>query len=376
MPWEVQPVSELRLAFVHQVVTLHSSVTEACAKFGVSRKTGYKWLGRYRREPQEPLLNQSRRPHGSPERTDETIEQKVLEVRQQLHWGARKIHAYLSRQGVCVPSSRTVNNILRRRGLIAPKTTTDPIHYFERPAANELWQCDHKGPLEIDRRKVHPFTVIDDHSRFLLVVRTCLDLTMKTCFQVLWDTFGEFGLPQSILCDNAFGTTFQVPKTISWFDAQLIRLDIQPIHGRPYHPQTQGKVERLHGTFEQEVWPYVRRDSIDHFDADINRWRQEVYNTIRPHEALGDQPPLSRYSPSLRKRPARIPEVEYPVGAVVRKVHSSGDVRWRGYRILAGRGLVGQWVRIDDRGHEVVIYYGWKPIRCLAHDHLQGDTML
>jgi transposase InsO family protein len=298
MPWEVQPVSELRLAFVHQVVTLHSSVTDACAKFGVSRKTGYKWLGRYRREPKRPLLNQSRRPLGSPKRTDETIEQKILEVRQRYRWGARKIHAYLSRQGLCLPSSRTVNNILRRRGAIGAKTTADPVQCFERSQSNELWQCDHKGPLEIDRRKVYTFAVIDDHSRFLLAIRGCLDLTMKTCFQILWDAFGEFGMPESILCDNAFGTTFEVPKTISWFDAQLIRLGIHPIHGRPYHPQTQGKIERLNGTLERELWPYVRRDLIAHFDADINRWRQEVYNTIRPHEALGDQPPLSRYCPS------------------------------------------------------------------------------
>jgi hypothetical protein len=130
---------------------------------------------------------------------------------------------------------------------------------------------------------------------------------MQTAFAVLWDAFGEFGLPGSMLCDNAFGTSYSTPKTISWFDAQLIRLGISPIHGRPYHPQTQGKVERLHGTFQRELWPTIRRDSLDHFAADLTRFRRQVDNTQRPHEALGDQPPLSRYRPSSGAGSSNIP---------------------------------------------------------------------
>ena len=183
-------------------------------------------------------------------------------------------------------------------------------------------------------------------------------------------------MPQSVLCDNAFGTTFEVPKTVSWFDAQLIRLGIRPIHGRPYHPQTQGKVERLHGTLEREVWPHVRRDSLLHFSEDVNHWRTQVYNTIRPHEALGDKPPLSRFCPSPRPRPAEIPEVEYPSGSITRKVSTSGDIRWRKYRILAGGGLVGQYVRIEERDHEIAVYYAWKQVRGIPHAQLKLGTML
>lgn len=377
MPWKVVPMSEIRLAFVHQVVSLHTSVAEACRKFQISRKTGYKWLRRYQEEPAQPLTDRSRRPNASPGRSEECAELCIVAVRRRFGWGPEKIHDYLTARGVAVPSSRTVANILRRRGLIAPATVEIATpQFFERSAPHHLWQCDHKGPLEIARQKVHPFTVLDDHSRYLLALRPCLDLTMPTAFAVLWNAFGEFGLPESVLCDNAFGTTFQVPKTLSWFDAQLIRLGIDPLHGRPYHPQTQGKVERLNGTLEREVWPRVRRDSLTHFAEDINRWRAEVYNPLRPHEALGGQPPLSRFAPSPRPRPATMPEVEYPPGSILRKVSTVGDVRWRTYRILAGRGLVGQWVRIEDRGHEVALYYAWKQIRCLANEQLQRDTML
>lgn len=376
MPWKVVPVSEIRLAFVHQVVSLHDSVAEACRKFQISRKTGYKWLRRFERKSDEPLTDRSRRPHASPGRTQEAVELCVVAVRRRFGWGPEKIHDYLVARGIAVPSARTVASILRRRGVIGPAPpASEPLQRFERSAAHHLWQCDHKGPLEIARRKVHPFTVLDDHSRYLLALRPCLDLTMATAFRVLWDAFGEFGLPESVLSDNAFSARYQTLQTVSWFDAQLIRLGIQPVHGRAYHPQTQGKVERLHGTLQRELWPRVRRDSLTHFEEDIERWRTEIYNVMRPHEALGGKPPLSRFTFSPRPRPITIPEIEYPTGSILRKVSSGGDISWRGCRILAGCGLVGQWVRIEENDQEIALYYAWKQIRLLAKDQLKSDTM-
>jgi Integrase core domain len=199
---------------------------------------------------------------------------------------------------------------------------------------------------------------------------------MKTAFAMLWDAFAEHGLPSALLCDNAFGTTFEVPKTISWFEARLIRLGIQPIHGRPYHPQTQGKVERLHGTLQRELWPHIRRDSLGNFSQDLEHWRSDVYNTCRPHEALADQPPASQWAPSSRTRPSSLPEVTYPTGALLRKVSTSGDVRWRGYRILAGRGIVGQLVRIEESDSNIDLYYHWKRIRSINTQLLKTDIML
>lgn len=378
MPWENPPVSEVRLAFIHQVITLNSSVAHACREFRISRKTGYKWLDRYRQQPEQPLNDLSRKPRTSPKRTGDPVETRILEVRDRFGWGARKIHAFLTERNVPVPAARTITNILRRHGRIVTKQKTDPenIQFFERSQPHQLWQCDHKGPIEVGRRKLHPFTVLDDHSRFLIALEPCLDVSMKPAFDVLWKAFGEFGMPEAILCDNAFSTAFQVPKTISWFEAQLIRLHIQPIHGRPYHPQTQGKVERLHGTLEREVWPHVRKDSIDHFDEDITNWRRDVYNTIRPHEAIGDKPPVSRFRPSTRTRPKRLPPVEYEAGSLLRIVSTSGDVRWNNLRILAGRGLVGQFVRIEERDHEIALFYDWKEIRTIPVQHLIPGKML
>jgi transposase InsO family protein len=377
VPWKVEPVSEIRSAFVHQVLSLKTSVAEACRKFRVSRKTGYKWLSRYGRDPLQPLVDRSRRPCLSPARTAAALEDQILAIRSQFGWGPRKIRAYLVQRGLSLPSVRTVANILRRRGAMTPSEPAESSpQRFQRETPHQLWQCDHKGPLEVERRKVYPFSVLDDHSRFLLALGPCLDLTMKTAFDVLWNTFGEFGLPEALLCDNAFSTTYTVPKTLSWFEAQLVRLGIRTLHGRPYHPQTQGKVERLHGTLERELWPRARRDCLEHFRSDLSDWRLQVYNSVRPHEALGDQPPLTRFQPSPRPRPKDLPKVEYPSDAQLRKVSGAGDIRWRGYRILASHGLIGEHVRIEENDYEIQVFYSWKKIRSIPLSTLNRDKML
>jgi transposase InsO family protein len=343
MPWKVQPVSEIRTAFVHHLVTLGRSVAATCRDFGISRATAYKWLGRYRARPDEPLDDRPRRPHRSPGRTGPEIEDRILEVRDRWGWGPRKIHAYLTAQGLALPSARTVGSVLHRHGRTAPRTAEpSAVQRFERGAPNELWQCDFKGYLEVARQRTWPFALLDDHSRYLLALRPCPDQTMATAWAVLWDTFGAVGLPEALLCDGAFAARGPGMTGLSWFEARLIRLGIRPVHGRPYHPQTQGKVERLNGTLEAEVWPRVRWDDPAHFAADLEAWRSGVYNAVRPHEALGDRPPLSRWRPSPRPRPAELPAVEYPAGSEVRKVSTVGDVRWQGYRLLAGRGIIGK----------------------------------
>jgi transposase InsO family protein len=382
MPWSVPAVSEIRLAFVQEVLTWHRPVAEACRKYGISRKTGHKWRRRHHDEPAASLHDRSRRPRHSPERTPNAVEAAVLAVRDRFGWGAGKIRDFLRNQAVlapaALPSERTVGNILRRHGRAARGTRGPeaPPQFFCRSQPNELWQCDFKGPVEVERRKVHPFTVLDDHSRFLLALRVCPDVTMASAGAVLWDTLGEFGLPEGLLCDNAFGTQYPSLPTLSWFEARLIRLGIRPSHGRPYHPQTQGKVERLHGTLEAEVWPYVDRTAVAAFARDLQRWRVEVYNPLRPHEALGGQPPLSRFRPSPRARPAQLPEVSYAPGSITRKVDKGGDVSWRGYRILVGAGLHGEVVRLEERDREVAVFYCWKEVRCLSSAQLVKGKML
>ena len=199
---------------------------------------------------------------------------------------------------------------------------------------------------------------------------------MLTAWNVLWQLFGDVGLPDAILCDNAFGTHTPGIRTISWFEAQLLRLGIRPLHGRPYHPQTQGKVERFHGTLTREVWPRVRRDTLPNFTADLEAWRVNVYNSVRPHEAIGDQPPVTRWTPCLRRRPDALPPVLYPPDADIRKVTSTGDVSWRSCKLLVGRGLIGQWVRVDEDDHEVTLTYANHEIRRIPLANFRRGVMI
>lgn len=376
MPWGTTTVSELRTALVHAVRTAGRCVTQAAKDFGISRKTAHKWLARF--DGQQAMSNQSRRPLHSPNRTSDTLEAAVLAVRDQYGWGPRKIHAYLTNNQKPTPPIRTIADILRRHQRIK-HATPEPTDYqrFERPTPNELWQLDFKGWIEIERQKISPLTILDDHSRFLLALRPCTDLTMRTAWNVLWDTLGEYGLPEAVLCDNAFGTPSRPEsRGVSWFESRLIRLGIQPIHGRPYHPQTQGKVERLHGTLMRELYPRLDTSSLASFTAGLDQWRQCVYNPTRPHEALGDQAPVTRWRPSSRVRPRELPVVVYPSGSILRRVGSNGLIGYRGRDILAGEGLMGESVRIEECDGCIAVFYAAKEIRRIPLDNLLRTATL
>lgn len=378
MPWSSPTVSELRTAFVHAVRTAGRPVATAARDFGIARKTAYKWLARF--DARQPVRELSRTPHTSPARTRPDLEHAVLGVRDEYGWGPRKIHAYLCRQGPPPPAIRTIADILRRHHRIArptPPADAPATQRFERAQPNERWQLDFKGWIESARARVSPLSILDDHSRFLLALRPCTDLTMATAWTVLWDTFGEYGLPEQILCDNAFGTP-GVPYSpgVSWFESRLIRLGIRPTHGRPYHPQTQGKVERLHGTLVREVYPRLDLTSLTTFTAGLDHWRQTIYNPLRPHEALGDHPPATRWRPSPRRRPAALPAVEYPPGSTLRRVGSNGLFEYRKARILAGQGLAGEAVRLEERDDCLVVSYTTKEIRRIPLDRLPGSGIL
>lgn len=370
MPWQVQPMSDIRLAFIHQVLTLKVPLAVACRQFSISRKTGYKWLRRFHDQPGQSLVDHSRRPKSSPRKTAQDIEQKILAVRDEFTWAGPKIHKILSDRGLDMPSVRTITNILKRNNRVKSKLPQAPLQRFERAQPNELWQLDHKGPLEIVRQKVYPLAILDDHSRYLLCLKPYIDMLHITVWQCLWELMGQVGMPEAILCDNFYKPRGHSSAGLSWFDSRLLRLGIQPAHCRPYHPQTQGKLERINRTMEQEVWAKADRSSLIAFAASLENWRSEVYNTLRPHEALGMKTPISLWTPSARKRPDRLPELEYPYGSLLRKVHSSGIITYRSCRILIGAGVAGDTVRLEENNSTLEIYYAHKKIRTIASSQL------
>jgi len=377
MPWNnlTNPTSQ-RADFLELLAQRNGSFTEACRRFRISRKTGYKWLGRATADQPHPLVDRSRRPHHCPRRTPSDIEAAILRIHDAYGWGARKIHAYLAgRPGL--PGSRTIQEVLRRHDRVAARGPAAQVQRFERSTPNHLWQIDYKGPLDGLPQRRYLLTVLDDHSRYLLALRLCPDQTMATAWTALWTLFGEAGLPEAILSDNGFGPRGASVGGLSWLEARLLRLRIESIHGRAYHPQTQGKVERLHGTLEQEVLPRLdlQRPAAEVAEA-LREWRCEVYNKIRPHEALGNDPPASRWYQSERPRPVRLPPISYPAGMQTRKVMQRGEISWRGYELMVGSGLTGQYVGVSERDNTVVLCYGPRVLRRISFDQLRRGRIV
>jgi transposase InsO family protein len=262
-------------------------------------------------------------------------------------WGGRKLKHWLEQRGhLEVPSPSTITAILRRHDRLEPQESAKHTAFqrFERAAPNELWQMDFKGSFRlVDGQRCHPLTVLDDHSRFLVGLCACADETHDTVQAALTRLFTTYGLPQQMVMDNGApwgddGFTRHTRLTV-W----LLRLEIGVSHGRPYHPQTQGKDERVHRTLKAELlirraWP-----DLSVCQPAFDDWRT-LYNTERPHEALAFQPPSSRYGASPRPFPATLPELRYPDGAQLRKVDAYGKFSFLNHSLRLGRAFAGEYV--------------------------------
>jgi transposase InsO family protein len=372
VPWNTTtPPSAQRADFLSLLAQRACPFGEACRRFGISRTTGYKWRRRASSATPQPLVDRSRRPKTSPRRTPPGAEAEILRVHDEHGWGARKIHAHL-RDVPGLPCWRAVQKVLARHGRSAGRGPAAPPQRFERSVPNALWQMDFKGPLFDAGPKLYLFSVLDDHSRYLLCLRLCPDQTMAAAWRALWALFAEAGLPESILSDNGFGPRGASAGGLSWIEARLLRLKVEPIHGRAYHPQTQGKVERWHRTLQQELLPRLcpaRGQAA--LAVAMEKWRREVYNAIRPHEALGYEAPASRWYASERPRPARLPAVRHAAGAEARKVMQRGEVSWRGFELMAGSGLTGEYVGVSEKDGAVTLSYGARVLRRLRLDDLR-----
>lgn len=350
MPWQECCCMSLRLEFVRLASLEASNIADLCRRFGIARKTGYKWLARYRCHGHAGLTDQSRRPRCSPARTAPALEQQVIALRQRHPvWGGRKLHHRLKAMGVhAVPSPSTITAVLHRHGLIDPAESDKrrPPHRFERPRPGDLWQMDFKGDFALaNGKRCHPLTVLDDHSRYSVALRACDNQRYTTVREQLAAVFEIHGLPRSILTDNGtpwglcgrvHGNNLGLTRLTAW----LMQLDIKPIHSRPFHPQTQGKEERFHRTLKYEL--LRNQIFVDCLDAQraFDPWRA-VYNHERPHEALGMATPSQRYRPSERPYPQTLPVPQYVTGDHVRRVSPVGQIHFQGRTYKTSEALGG-----------------------------------
>jgi transposase InsO family protein len=325
MPWREVSALDQRREFVRLALQDGANRRELCRRFGISPDVGYKWLARHR-AGETDLADRSRRPRRMPARCEASIEALALAVRD-AHpaWGARKIARCLSREGHAPPAISTVHAILRRHGRVNPPAGKpgQPYQRFEMEAPNLLWQMDFKGHMPLgDGASCHPLTVIDDHSRYALCLAACANEQGATVRMHLETAFRLYGLPEAMFVDNGGPWGFTLAEPWTRLGVWLLKLGVRLIHSRPYHPQSRGKNERFHRTLKAEVFAFTSFKDLTAVQRAFDQWRA-LYNLERPHEALDQDVPVSRYRPSPKTMPESLPEVEYDADQLVRSVSTT-----------------------------------------------------
>jgi transposase InsO family protein len=355
MAWKTMDVREQRVRFVVEATQKRQTFRALCAAYEISRPTGYLWLRRYRELGVEGIAERSRKPHRSPERTDPELERQVVQLRQRYpDWGARKLKVLLARHGVELPRN-TIHRILLRHDLVRDQDRLEPApQRFERGQPNELWQMDFKGPKGWPQT-VGPLSVLDDHSRYLIALAANGSTHGAAVREQLEEAFQRCGVPEGMLMDH--GTPWwsqQAPSGQTQLSLWLMRQGIRLHWSGIRHPQTQGKVERFHGSLQRALERRGLPREQPQAWLDAYRWE---HNHIRPHEALGMQTPATVWRPSLRRYDPHPPRWEYPAGSWVLKLDCHGllDIqnrKWKVSKALAGERV--QVVRVEDR---MMVFY-------------------
>lgn len=350
MPWESKTVEDLRKEFIVAAKDCRN-FSALCREFNITRRTGYKWLARYK--DGETLANKSKAPFVIANRTPLETEKLIINLRSDNPgWGAKTIKKVLENQGnTDIPCVKTVNNILNRYDCISNEESLkhQPFKRFEKDKCNELWQTDFKGEfLTADGKYCFPLDILDDHSRFLIKIKPHLSTAnvVKSTFEAAFNTYG---MPDAVLSDN--GAQFAgFRHGYTQFEKWLMNHDILPIHGRIKHPQTQGKIERFHRTLKEELLKHTTFSDIADADKQLQEWR-EKYNNIRPHEALGMRCPAEVYTSSNREYNENISKYEYSGQYHIIKVNSWGYVRFDKWQSYLSETMINEYIEFRPNPH-------------------------
>jgi len=352
MRWGVKDKADQRMRFVIEALKERRTMSQLCREFEISRPTGYLWLKRYREggKTLSAVVEKSRRPFHSPQRTEEATEKKVLNLRQEEGWGSRKIRHVLERDEGIRLARMTVQRILERHNQIADLHRHRPAtRRFQRSEPNQLWQMDFKGQLPMGSRQCYPLSVLDDYSRFLIGLQALEGTGTEGVHRTLIRVFEHYGLPDEMLMDHGVPWWNAINQHgLTRLSVNLIKQAIRLRFSGLRHPQTQGKVERFHGSLLRSIkhhnrWP----TSLHAWQQEFARFRQS-YNHRRPHESLDMEVPASRYRHSLRQYQVEPKAWDYPVGSVVRRVNTQGQLSYKGWYLFVSQALDGELVRIQQ----------------------------
>jgi putative transposase len=365
MVWKETCAMEERIRFVDAVVENTGTFAAVCRRFGVSRKTGYKWLARYEAGGIEGLKDQSRAPLHHAQAMTARIAELCLAVRR-AHptWGPLKVKAWLEqhRPQIEWPAASTIGALFDREGLtvkrvVRHRSPPSSMPFGKCTAANDIWCVDFKGWFVTgDGKRCEPMTLSDAHSRYLLRCQALARNDGYHVWPVLDAAFREFGLPLRLRSDNGAPFASTGAGGLSQLSVKVIKAGVLPERIKPGKPQQNGRLERFHLTLQQDTAsppaPTLR--------VQLERFRsyQRVYNEERPHQALGSEVPAAHYSTSPRRFDGVLREPEYSVDHEVRRVRHSGEIRWQGNTIYINAALVGEPIGLleDDAGGWSVSY--------------------
>lgn len=356
MPWkEVKPMQQ-KILFMADYLRQSSSLTELCTHYGISRKTGYKWIQRFNTQGIDGLSEQSRRPVTCPTQIPYCLQQTILEMRQQFQItpGAKKLKVLLAQRypNEVIPSKSTIYNILNRAGLVETRRCKRRVSPCPQPFApvtdaNELWSVDYKGQFKLcNGQWCYPLTVMDHQSRYLCGCDALKGTRLKDTQSVFTRLFKEYGLPERIRSDNGIPFASTACGGLSRLSIWWIKLGIRPERIKPGKPQQNGQHERMHRTLKKAT---TRPPS-----ANMKTQQQcfdifcKEYNEQRPHEALGQKTPASQYTRSPRAYPGRLPTLHYPDYFEVRKVSSNGVVYWRNKMVYVSHLLKEENIGLEE----------------------------
>ena len=364
MPWRVKEAMEQRVELVIRAVQGGESISGLCREYGVSRPTGYLWVQRYRQAGSvQGLAERSRRPQHSPEQTSAEHEERVVELRRRYGWGAKKLVVLLAREGVEMRVV-TVNRILKRRGLVVGEEShREATQRFEREAPNQLWQMDFKGPWEVAEGHGYPLSILDDYSRYLVELGALPGTGAEGVAGQLVRTFERHGVPQGMLMDH--GTPWWSTTNghgLTWLSVGLIKQGIRLHFSGIRHPQTQGKVERLHRSLKHQIQRWGKPATLAASVQALAAFREE-YNQVRPHEALGMEVPAQRYHDSAQAYQAHPPEWIYEEGKVVKALNSQGCLDYEQHRYFVCEALAQERVCVDRIEGKLLVRYRQTYIR-------------
>jgi transposase InsO family protein len=360
MPWKETCAMNERQLFIDAWLERDCDLAYLCRRFNISRKTGYKWIDRFRSEGQAGLVDRSRSRLTQSHRTSEAVVEKILDLKYRYpNWGPVTLESFLYRGDPDFPwpASSTIGEILKRHGLVKPRRKRHKVPPLTHPLAHatgphEVWSADFKGQFTLGNgRACYPLTISDNYSRLLISCHGLYGPKLKPSMKVYERAFQEYGLPRRIRTDNGIPFAMVTLGGLTPLTVWLIKLGVIPERIEAGCPQQNGRHERMHRTLKAET-ASPPRGNMSAQQRAFNQFRK-TYNEVRPHQSLGKGVcPIDKHQPSPRCYPDKLNEILYPDAFIQRKVKHGGYIKLHGHAFYITRQLVGEYVGLEAMGHD------------------------